>query len=86
MRISPFFTERSIGTKTKGVEIDRERDTVTERENWEEGQRRRELVICCFEPIQPLVTTSGMKTNVNPSLSYSAYKSFKTNHNFSTAQ
>ena len=44
------------------------------------------LVSRCFEPSQPLGITSGLKTNFHPSLSYSAHKSFKTNHNISTAQ
>ena len=39
-----------------------------------------------FEPSQPLWIISGLKTNFYPSLSYSAHKSFKTNHNISTAQ
>ena len=41
-----------------------------------------ELVSWCFEPSQPLGFISGLETNSNPSLSYSAHKRFKTNHNF----
>ena len=32
------------------------------------------LVSWCFEPIQPLRITSGLKTNFSPSLSYSTHK------------
>ena len=43
------------------------------------------LVCWSFEPSQPRRIISGLKTNFNPSFSYSAHKSFKTNHNISTA-
>ena len=46
----------------------------------------RELVGWCFKPGQPQGIISRLKTNSNPSLSYSAHKSFKTNLNISTAQ
>ena len=39
-----------------------------------------------FEPSQPLAVTSGLNTNSNLSLNYSAHKSFNINHNISTAQ
>ena len=39
----------------------------------------------CFERSQPLGSISGLKTNSNPSLSYSAHQSIKTNHSISTA-
>ena len=39
-----------------------------------------------FEPSRPLGIISGLKTNSNPSLSYSAHKSFNTNHNICAAQ
>ena len=43
------------------------------------------LFLCwCFEPSQPLGVTSGLNTNSNQSLSYSAHKSFNINHNIST--
>ena len=44
------------------------------------------LVSWCLEPSQLLAIISELKTNVNPSLSYSAHKSFNTNYNISTAQ
>ena len=37
-------------------------------------------------PSQALGIISGLKTNVNPSLCYSAHKSFNANHNISTAR
>ena len=46
----------------------------------------RMFVCWCFEPSQPLGVTSGLNTNFNLSLSYSAKKSFNINHNISTAQ
>ena len=42
------------------------------------------LVSWCFEPSQLLGITSGLNTNSNLSLNYSARKSFNTNHNIST--
>ena len=45
------------------------------------------LFVCwCFEPSQSLGAASGLNTNSNLSLSYSAHKSFNINHNISTAQ
>ena len=38
------------------------------------------LVTSCFEPIQPLGVTSGLNTNSNLSLIYSAHTSFNINH------
>ena len=40
----------------------------------------------CFEPSQLVGVTSGLNTNFNLSLSYSAHKSYNINHNISTAQ
>ena len=45
-----------------------------------------QLVNWCYEPSQPLGVTSGLNTNSNLSLSYSAHKSFNINHNIFTAQ
>ena len=44
------------------------------------------IVSWCFEPCQPLEVTSGLNTNSDLSLSYSAHKSSNINHNISTAQ
>ena len=44
------------------------------------------LVSWCFEPSQSLGIISGLSINFNPSLTYSARRSFKTNHSISTAQ
>ena len=44
------------------------------------------LVSWCFEPSQPLMITSGLKTNFSPSLTYSADKSLNVNHDFPTTQ
>ena len=38
------------------------------------------LVCRCFEPSQPLRIISGLKTNFNPSLTYSAHRSLDVNH------
>ena len=48
------------------------------------GSPRGQLV--GVESSQPLGFISGLQTNSNPFLSYSAQESFKTNHNLSTAQ
>ena len=45
-----------------------------------------QLVSWYFEPSQPLGIISGLKTNFNPSLSYSACKSLHVNRNMSTVQ
>ena len=45
------------------------------------------LFVCwCFEPSQSLGAASGLNTNSNLSLSYSAHKSFNINQHISTAQ
>ena len=44
-------------------------------------RRTSYLFSCCFQPSQPLGITSGLNTNANVSLSYSAHKSFNINHN-----
>ena len=44
-----------------------------------------EIVSWCFQPSQSLGTTSGLKTNSNPSLTYSAHKSLNINQNVFTA-
>ena len=46
---------------------------------------KNNLVSWCFEVSQPLGITEVLKTNFNPSLGYSAHKSFNTSHNISTA-
>ena len=54
-----------------------------------EGRRRERIclfVSWCLEPSQTLRVTSGLNTNSNLSLSYSAHKSFDINHNISIAQ
>ena len=49
-------------------------------------RKKKILVKWCIEPIQPLWIKSGLKTNFNPSLSYSTHKSRNVNHNIYTAQ
>ena len=44
------------------------------------------LVSWCFEPSQPLGVTSGLNTNSDLFLSYSAHESPNIDHNISTAQ
>ena len=39
-----------------------------------------ELVSWCFETNQPLMIISGLKTNLSPSLRYSAHQSFNTSY------
>ena len=54
-----------------------------------EGRRRERIclfVSWCLEPSQTLRVTSGLNTNSNLSLSYSAHKSFDINHNISIAK
>ena len=46
-------------------------------------QQSEMLVSWSFEPSQPLGIISGLKTNSNPSLSHTALKSCRTNHNIS---
>ena len=55
------------------------------------GEERRVGVVCWvvswrFESDQPLRFISGLETNFNPSVSYSAYKSLNVYHNISPAQ
>ena len=45
-----------------------------------------QLASWCLEPSEPLGVTSGLNMTFNQSLSYSAHKSSKINHNTSTAQ
>ena len=48
---------------------------------------KENLFVCwCFKPSQLPGVTSGLNTNFNLSLCYSAHKSFNINHNISTAQ
>ena len=76
-----FMTQNGFEKKIKKRTL-RERERESERER--ERGRERENASRCFEPSQSLRIISGLKTNFNPSLSYSAYKSLNINHNFST--
>ena len=78
------WIEQKISVKTVQYCCDLEIASRPQKMVWTGGAQW--VVSWCFERSQPLGITSGLKTNSSPSLSYFAHKSFKTNHNFSTAQ
>ena len=88
-----FFDLKKIQRKARLKELEREarnlcdpmpRSTLDQNKkcfDMSVMQSWRKSVSWCFEPSRPLGIILGLKANFNPCLSYSACKSFNTNHN-----
>ena len=82
------FIHRQLLTAVLPLQGEKRNQQKTEEDPKEStvlGAQHHWSVSWCFTTSQPSEIISGLKTNSNSSLSYSASKSFKTNHKFFTA-